>query len=72
MSSSQVQQAMDFFGGAEIEVGDTVEAFGKYRAVIRAKFDHATGRVPALAVNAENGTEMIPFLDECRLLEKSR
>ena len=53
----------------EIAPCDTVSAFGR-EAVMVQMFDHASGRVPVLVVFTDNGSEGMPFLDECRLVRK--
>lgn len=63
-------EEIDLGDNIEITVGCTVECFSSKRKgiVIEIYKGHVKGDV-ALVADLENGNEMLPFLDKCKLIK---
>ena len=53
-----------------IEPGDFVK-WGTREAIVMAKYEHCSGRVPMRVVFADNGQEGMPYEDEVKLVRKT-
>lgn len=54
-----------------LEIGCQVECFkSKQTAVVVEIYEaHCSGRIPVRVVNLATGAEMMPFVDECRVIK---